>query len=105
MSFDPCFTCTEVDLSITGLGPRGDTRTLLELKEVTGIDALALLDRDIQVSKDWSKVTIYRETSHEPSEWESETLCRQGVEYKSCGKNRHSGPPPLPRVVQPLEHN
>jgi hypothetical protein len=104
-SFDPCFACTVVNLSISSLGPRGDTRTLLELNEATGIYPEALLDRDIQVSKDWSKVTIYRETSHEPSEWESETLCRQGVEYKSCGKNPHSGPPPLPRVVMPLEQH
>jgi len=74
---------------------------MLELHEKAGIQSL-MLDRDIQLSADWSKVTIYRETSREPSEWESETLCRQGFEYKSCAKVAHSSPPPLPRVVEPV---
>ena len=100
--FDPCFQCMVVDLAVTRVGPRGETSKLLELHEATGSDPELLLDRDIHVNENWSKVTIYRETRHQPSEWESETLCRERLEYKSCGKNARSGPP-SPRVVMPLE--
>jgi hypothetical protein len=102
---DPCFACRIVDLYIVWIGPRGEPRTLLELHEAAGSKA-QLLDRDIQVNQDWSKVTIYRETSRESSVWESETLCRLGFAYKPCGKVANSPPPPLPRtVVVPLVPN
>jgi hypothetical protein len=98
--YDPCLECKVVDLYVWWVGLRGEPRQMLELHEKVG-NGLLMLDRDIHLSADWSKVTIYRETSHEPSEWESETLCRQEFEYKSCGKAAQSGAP-LPRVVEPL---
>jgi hypothetical protein len=100
-ALDPCMECKVVDLHIWLVTPHSQPKQMLELHEKAGIQSL-MLDRDIQLSADWSKVTIYRETSREPSEWESETLCRQGFEYKSCAKVAHSSPPPLPRVVEPV---
>lgn len=102
-AFDPCLQCRVVDLYIWLVSPHGEPRQILDLHENAGNEFL-MLDRDIRMSADWSKVTIYRETSREPSEWESETLCRQGFEYHSCEKVAHSSPPPLPRVVEPVPH-
>jgi hypothetical protein len=103
-SWDPCLQCQVVDFYLWWMSPHGEPKQILELHERAGSELL-MLDRDIQLSADWSKVTIYRETSHDPSEWESETQCRQGFAYKSCGKVAHSAPPPLPRVVQPVPPN
>jgi len=102
-ALDPCLECKVVDLYKWLVTPHGEPKPMLDLHEKAGSEYL-MLDRDIQLSADWSKVTVYRETSREPSEWESDTLCRQGFEYKSCAKVAHSSPPPLPRVVEPVPH-
>jgi len=90
---DPCLQCKVVDLYVWLVSPHGEPRQILSLHEKAG-NELLMLDREIKMSADWSKVTINRQTSREPSEWELETLCRQGFEYKSCGKFANSGPPP-----------
>ncbi len=53
---------------------------------------------DIQLSKDWSRIEVYRHKAETAENtWEDEFYCRKDTTYEKCGTAKKR--PPQPRTL------
>jgi hypothetical protein len=89
-----CGACPRPELVIYSLDENLKLSELLQIYDVVGNE---ILDMDIQISPDWSRVGVYREKE---GTWEDEFYCLKDRSYVKCGAAAHT-PPPLPRTLKP----
>jgi hypothetical protein len=96
-----CGACPRAELEIYSIQqPAKDQHAnavnVLSLYELVGNE---LDDADIQFSKDWSRVEVYRHKSSPPENtWNDESYCRKDTSYEKCGTAKKK--PPQPRTLK-----
>ena len=103
--YTPCFACAPVEFHLFRAGPSSELKKLVDIQEFRGEEShreQRTWDADVLLSADWSKITLYRLAgdSKDSAHWESDSFCREGLEYKSCGTNRNAIEP-SPRALVP----
>jgi hypothetical protein len=73
------------------LGTKGAIDDILNLE--LPLDFIDLTDADIQFSRDWRNITVYRQKKED---WSSTRYCLKNDRYEECGTSP-AGPPPEPR--------
>jgi hypothetical protein len=88
-----CGSCPHAGLSIHRITPEGKYELAFEYNEM--IDGSTLSDADLQVSADWTRISVYQETASDgkASKWTAETFCLAGTKYKSCGPKKAAAAP------------
>jgi hypothetical protein len=96
-----CGACPRAELEIYSIQqPANDQHAkavnVLSIYQLVGNE---LDDADIQFSKDWNRVEVYRHKSRSPENtWDDESYCRKDISYEKCGTAKKK--PPQPRSLK-----
>jgi hypothetical protein len=88
-----CGACPHAVLDMHRITPDGKYELAFELNET--VDGGTISDAEVEVSADWNRITVYRETQPEgkAARWSSETFCMAGTQFKPCGSKKNAPAP------------
>lgn len=92
-----CGACPVTELKIFSVDQHMKAAPALDIHVLIGRE---FDDADIQISKDWNRVEVYRH-AEEADAWKDEFYCRENNTYNQCRTGDKE--PPKPRTLKPNE--